>query len=56
MTYPDLENAMRLDEWFKEDEKLAISSKEKKQLKEYRRIRSRNLHKMNPIPVFKKPV
>jgi NAD+ synthase len=55
MSYPDLENAMRLDEWLKNDTNLAISPKEKKQLKKYREIRARNLHKMNSIPVFKKP-
>jgi NAD+ synthase len=55
MSYPDLENAMRLDEWLKEDDTLAISAKEKKQVKKYREIRARNLHKMNSIPVFKKP-
>jgi NAD+ synthase len=58
MSYPDLENAMRLDEWLKEDDtllRLAISAKEKKQVKKYREIRARNLHKMNSIPVFKKP-
>jgi cystathionine beta-synthase len=46
------------DEWLKEDDtllRLAISAKEKKQVKKYREIRARNLHKMNSIPVFKKP-
>ena len=54
MSYPDLENAMRLDEWSKEGDTLSMSALEKKQLKQYRKIRARNMHKMNPIPVFKK--
>jgi NAD+ synthase len=55
MGYAELENAMQLDEWLKNDPKLTLSSKEKKQLNEYRKIRARNLHKMVSIPVFKKP-
>jgi hypothetical protein len=33
---------------------LALTKTEKAQLKKYREIRARNMHKMNPIPVFKK--
>lgn len=55
MTYPELEHAMALDN---ADnciyEPLALSKTEKDQLKKYRAIRARNLHKMLPIPVFKK--
>lgn len=54
MTYPELETAMRLDEWSQQIGPLAITAKERRQLKRYRKIRSRNLHKMQPIPVFRK--
>lgn len=59
MSYPDLENAMRLDRWEREESHLTeglltMSREEKRQLKKYREIRSRNLHKMQPIPVFRK--
>ena len=55
MTYPELEHAMALDQadncvW----DPLTLSKTEKAQLKKYREIRARNMHKMNPIPVFKK--
>ena len=55
MSYPELEHAMALDQadncvW----DPLALSKTEKAQLKKYREIRARNMHKMNPIPVFKK--
>jgi NAD+ synthase len=58
MTYPELENAMRLDQWEKEESHLTegllvMSKDEKSQLKRYRSIRARNLHKMLPIPVCK---
>jgi NAD+ synthase len=55
MTYPELEHAMALDN---ADncvyDPLALTKTEKAQLKKYREIRARNMHKMNPIPVFKR--
>lgn len=59
MTYPELENAMRLDQWERDESHLtegllSMSREEKAQLRRYRQIRSRNLHKMEPIPVFKR--
>lgn len=55
MTYPELEHAMKLHD---ADnciyDPLTLSKTEKAQLKKYREIRARNMHKMNPIPVFKK--
>lgn len=54
MTYPELEHAMALND---ADncvyEPLALTKTEKAQLKKYREIRARNMHKMNPIPVCK---
>jgi hypothetical protein len=32
----------------------SISEKDKEILRTYKEIRSKNLHKMNPIPIFKK--
>ena len=56
MTYPELEHAMALDN---ADncvyDPLALSKTEKAQLKKYREIRARNLHKMQPIPVCEMP-
>lgn len=54
MTYPELEHAMALHDddncvW----DPLALTKIEKAQLKQYRDIRARNLHKMTPIPVCK---
>jgi len=55
MTYPELEHAMALDS---ADnciyDPLLLTKTEKAQLKKYREIRARNMHKMMPIPVFKK--
>lgn len=55
MTYPELEHAMAIHN---DDncvyDPLTLSKTEKAQLKKYREIRARNLHKMAPIPVFKK--
>ena len=52
MTYPELEHAMALDN---ADnciyDPLALTKTEKAQLKKYREIRARNMHKMLPIPV-----
>lgn len=56
MTYPELEHAMTLDT---SDNcvynPLEMTKTEKAQLKRYREIRRRNLHKMDPIPVCKMP-
>jgi NAD+ synthase len=54
MTYPELEHVMALDQadncvW----DPLTLTKTEKVQLKKYREIRARNMHKMIPIPVFK---
>ena len=49
MTYPELELAMRQDTY--SELELYATGPEKKKLKQYREIRARNLHKMNPIPV-----
>lgn len=56
MTYPELEHAMELDQadncvW----DPLALTKLEKSQLKKYREIRARNMHKMRPIPVCDMP-
>lgn len=58
MSYPELENAMRLDKWEREESHLTeglltMSREEKSHLRRYRQIRSRNMHKMVPIPVCK---
>lgn len=60
MSYQDLETAMRLDHWEREERHLVpglltMSREEKTNLKRYRQIRSRNLHKMQPIPVCQMP-
>ena len=47
MTYPDLERAM----WLDESGDQSVTRTEKENLKKYRAIRARNLHKMAPIPV-----
>jgi NAD+ synthase len=56
MTYPELEHAMALD---RNDNcvynPLEMSKTEKSQLKKYREIRARNMHKMQPIPVCEMP-
>lgn len=56
MTYPELEHAMALDD---ADnciyDPLALTKTEKVQLKKYREIRARNMHKMRPIPVCEMP-
>ena len=57
MTYPELERAMANDqldrECVYETLPIPMAKEEKAQLKRYREIRSRNLHKMQPIPVCK---
>ena len=55
MTYPELEHAMAIhDDDHCIYDPLTLTKTEKAQLKKYREIRARNMHKMNPIPVFKK--
>jgi NAD+ synthase len=54
MTYPELEHAMALD--INDNcvyNPLDMTKTEKAQLKKYREIRARNMHKMDPIPVCK---
>ena len=57
MSYPELERAMandRLDrECVYETLPVVLDKQEKEQLKKYREIRARNMHKMTPIPVCK---
>ena len=56
MTYPELEHAMALD---RNDNcvynPLDMSKTEKAQLRKYREIRARNMHKMVPVPVCAMP-
>jgi NAD+ synthase len=49
MTYPDLERAM----WLDQSGDQSVTRTEKENLKKYRAIRARNLHKMESIPVCK---
>jgi NAD+ synthase len=51
MTYAELEVMMRLDESGTE-----AAPQDRAKLKRYRQIRTRNLHKMQPIPVCMMPV
>lgn len=51
MTYPELETAMRQDTH--SELELYATKAEKQRLKQYREIRARNMHKMNPVPVCK---
>ncbi len=58
MSYAELERAMELDQWDRDESHLIeglldMSKTERAQLRRYRDIRSRNLHKMLPIPVCK---
>ena len=60
MSYTELERAMELDQWDRDeshlhDGLLTMTKLERTQLRRYRDIRSRNLHKMLPIPVCKMP-
>ena len=50
LTYERLERAMHLDE----TATMPSNDQEGMDLYQYRKIRARSLHKMNPIPVFKK--
>ena len=47
MSYPKLEQAM----WLDQSGDQSMTRSEKDNLKKYRAIRARNLHKMEPIPV-----
>ena len=51
MTYPELETAMQQAE----SNSGVDNKKQKQNLKAYREIRARNMHKMQPIPVCKFP-
>ena len=59
MTYPELERAMANDRLDRacvyETLEISMGKEEKAQLRRYREIRRRNLHKMEPIPVCKMP-
>ena len=59
MSYPDLERAMANDQLDRqcvyETLPIQMSKEERSQLKTYRAIRARNLHKMQPIPVCAMP-
>jgi NAD+ synthase len=59
MSYPDLERAMVNDTIERESVldvllPMELTKTERAQLKRYREIRRRNLHKMEPIPVFRR--
>ena len=57
MTYPELEEAMRLDSLHNDEIEIkSLSKQQRSRLKRYREIRARNLHKMLPIPVCEMPV
>lgn len=52
MTYAELEQAMQLDDLHNDGIEIkSLDSKTRRQLRLYRDIRQRNLHKMLPIPV-----
>ena len=52
MTYPELEQAMRLDPLHDDEIEIrSLNRQQKSRLKRYREIRARNMHKMQPIPV-----
>ena len=52
MTYPELEECMQLDHLMDDEIEIrSLSKTQRSRLKRYRDIRSRNLHKMTPIPV-----
>lgn len=56
MTYAELEHAMWLDQLEPDHAQFAMATaKQKRQLKRFQAIRSRNLHKMLPIPVCSQP-
>jgi NAD+ synthase len=52
MTYPELEEAMRLDALYDDEIEIkSLDSAGQARLRRYREIRARNMHKMLPIPV-----
>jgi NAD+ synthase len=58
MSYPELEAAMQMDRVEQEtghlsEHPISLSREHKSQLRRYREIRARNMHKMLPIPVCK---
>lgn len=56
MSYLELEDAMRLDTLAVDDMEMRTLGKDRqRRLRQYQKIRSRNLHKMLPIPVCKMP-
>lgn len=56
MTYPELEEAMRLDQLGEDHAEIqSLDKTQRSQLRRYREIRARNLHKMLPIPVCEIP-
>jgi NAD+ synthase len=56
MSYPELEDAMRLDTLAFDDIEMRTLGKDRqRRLRQYQKIRSRNLHKMLPIPICKMP-
>jgi NAD+ synthase len=58
MTYPELERAMANDKLDRQcvyqTLPIPMEKTERAQLKKYRELRRRNLHKMEPVPVFKR--
>lgn len=60
MSYPDLERAMANDQLDRacvyQTLEIPMAKEEKAQLNHYRKLRKRNIHKMEPIPVCKMPV
>jgi len=57
LSYPELERAMEMDTWDHDDLRYrSMSRVDKTNLRKYQQIRSRNLHKMLPIPVCKLPL
>jgi NAD+ synthase len=54
LTYEDMERAMMLDEISEDVNSKQLSDNEINLLHKYHSIRKPNLHKMNPIPIFKK--
>lgn len=59
MSYPDLERAMANDQLDRacvyQTLEIPMAKEEKAQLNHYRKLRKRNIHKMEPIPVCKMP-
>jgi len=52
MTYPELEQMMRLDDLMDDNlERMSMSREQRAKLKRYQAFRARNMHKMQPIPV-----